>query len=72
MAVGPPDGRSVSLAPVDGLAELVGGTSGPPPPPSASSAAADAPATAAGYFPYKPYCGNCEKDLTTVTSYDDD
>lgn len=25
----------------------------------------------AGYFPYKPYCGNCEKDLTTVTSYDD-
>ncbi|MFF7974635.1 lysine--tRNA ligase [Streptomyces sp. NPDC007905] len=27
---------------------------------------------AAGYFPYKPYCGNCEKDLTTVTSYDDD
>jgi lysyl-tRNA synthetase class 1 len=26
---------------------------------------------AAGYFPYKPYCGNCEKDLTTVTSYDD-
>ncbi|GGV26334.1 lysine--tRNA ligase [Streptomyces spectabilis] len=26
----------------------------------------------AGYFPYKPYCGQCEKDLTTVTSYDDD
>ncbi|WP_335937111.1 lysine--tRNA ligase [Streptomyces sp. PTD5-9] len=26
----------------------------------------------AGYFPYKPYCGNCEKDFTTVTSYDDD
>lgn len=26
----------------------------------------------AGYFPYKPYCGNCEKDLTTVTSYDDE
>ncbi|MFJ9901802.1 lysine--tRNA ligase [Streptomyces sp. NPDC101152] len=25
-----------------------------------------------GYFPYKPYCGNCEKDLTTVTAYDDD
>ncbi|MFD7443803.1 lysine--tRNA ligase [Streptomyces sp. NPDC059909] len=23
----------------------------------------------AGYFPYKPYCGNCEKDLTTVTEY---
>ncbi len=26
----------------------------------------------AGYFPYKPYCGNCEKDLTVVTAYDDD
>ncbi|GAA4906400.1 lysine--tRNA ligase [Streptomyces coeruleoprunus] len=27
---------------------------------------------AGGYFPYKPYCGNCERDLTTVTSYDDE
>lgn len=26
----------------------------------------------AGYFPYKPYCGGCGKDLTVVTSYDDD
>ncbi|HSX96120.1 MAG TPA: lysine--tRNA ligase, partial [Streptomyces sp.] len=26
----------------------------------------------AGYFPYKPYCGQCDKDLTTVTAYDDD
>ncbi|WP_066931444.1 lysine--tRNA ligase [Streptomyces sp. NBRC 110611] len=26
----------------------------------------------AGYFPYKPYCGRCEKDLTTVVSYDDE
>jgi lysyl-tRNA synthetase, class I len=26
----------------------------------------------AGYFPYKPYCGNCEKDLTTVISYLED
>lgn len=26
----------------------------------------------AGYFPYKPYCGNCGKDLTTVTAYDDE
>ncbi|MQS35043.1 lysine--tRNA ligase [Streptomyces katsurahamanus] len=24
-----------------------------------------------GYFPYKPYCGGCDKDLTTVTAYDD-
>lgn len=26
----------------------------------------------AGYFPYKPYCTVCEKDLTTVTAYDDE
>ncbi|WP_151771888.1 lysine--tRNA ligase [Streptomyces abyssomicinicus] len=26
---------------------------------------------AGGYFPYKPYCGGCGKDFTTVTSYDD-
>jgi lysyl-tRNA synthetase, class I len=32
----------------------------------------DGSSGAAGYFPYKPYCGNCEKDLTTVTSYIDD
>ncbi|MGW7268532.1 lysine--tRNA ligase [Streptomyces sp. NPDC054842] len=32
----------------------------------------DGSGSAAGYFPYKPYCGRCEKDLTTVTSYDDD
>ncbi|MEV6968931.1 lysine--tRNA ligase [Hamadaea sp. NPDC051192] len=28
--------------------------------------------TAAGYFPYKPYCSACDRDLTTVTAYDDD
>ncbi|MFG2195505.1 lysine--tRNA ligase [Streptomyces sp. NPDC048639] len=27
---------------------------------------------AAGYFPYKPYCTVCERDLTTVTAYDDE
>ncbi|WP_310437389.1 lysine--tRNA ligase [Streptomyces sp. 3330] len=32
----------------------------------------DGSSGSAGYFPYKPYCGNCEKDLTTVTSYVDD
>ncbi|MHB9859909.1 lysine--tRNA ligase [Streptomyces sp. YIM S03343] len=32
----------------------------------------DGSSGSAGYFPYKPYCGTCEKDLTTVTSYDDD
>ncbi|MFJ3144927.1 lysine--tRNA ligase [Streptomyces halstedii] len=31
----------------------------------------DGSSNAAGYFPYRPYCGNCEKDLTVVTSYDD-
>ncbi|MFI6321481.1 lysine--tRNA ligase [Nonomuraea sp. NPDC050556] len=28
--------------------------------------------TASGYFPYKPYCALCDRDLTTVTSYDDE
>ncbi|MFH9090820.1 lysine--tRNA ligase [Streptomyces sp. NPDC017673] len=32
----------------------------------------DGSSGSAGYFPYKPYCGDCGKDLTTVTSYDDD
>ncbi len=38
-----------------------------------SGAAAEDDGTgSAGYFPYKPYCGGCDKDLTTVTAYDDD
>ncbi|MCB5911376.1 lysine--tRNA ligase [Streptomyces pinistramenti] len=32
----------------------------------------DGSAGGSGYFPYKPYCTVCEKDLTTVTSYDDE
>jgi lysyl-tRNA synthetase class 1 len=28
-------------------------------------------AGASGYYPYKPYCDVCDRDLTTVTSYDD-
>ncbi|WP_059005758.1 lysine--tRNA ligase [Streptomyces specialis] len=32
----------------------------------------DGSAGDAGYYPYKPYCSVCDKDLTTVTSYDDD
>ncbi len=37
-----------------------------------SGAASEDDGTAAGgYFPYKPYCSVCERDLTTVTSYDD-
>ncbi len=27
---------------------------------------------APGYFPYRPYCSVCERDLTTVTAYDDE
>ncbi len=36
------------------------------------AATEDDGATAAGYFPYKPYCSTCGRDLTTVTSYDDE
>ena len=32
----------------------------------------DAGASSGGYYPYKPYCSACERDTTTVTSYDDD
>ncbi|MET7932395.1 lysine--tRNA ligase [Streptomyces sp. NPDC005322] len=32
----------------------------------------DGSAGTAGYYPYKPYCSVCERDLTTVTSYDDE
>ncbi len=39
---------------------------------SGAAAEDDGGSGSAGYFPYKPYCGNCEKDLTTVTAYDDD
>jgi lysyl-tRNA synthetase class 1 len=36
------------------------------------AASEDDGASAAGYYPYKPYCTVCGKDSTTVTSYDDD
>ncbi|MFG2479702.1 lysine--tRNA ligase [Streptomyces fagopyri] len=36
------------------------------------AAAEDDGSSTSGYFPYKPYCGRCEKDLTTVTAYDDE
>jgi lysyl-tRNA synthetase class 1 len=29
-------------------------------------------ASGAGYYPYKPYCSACERDLTTVCGYDDE
>ncbi|MFF3615940.1 lysine--tRNA ligase [Streptomyces sp. NPDC002580] len=35
------------------------------------AAAEDDGSSTSGYYPYKPYCGQCGKDLTTVTSYDD-
>ncbi|GAA1504195.1 lysine--tRNA ligase [Sphaerisporangium rubeum] len=35
------------------------------------AASEDDGTAAAGYFPYKPYCSVCERDLTTVTGYDD-
>jgi lysyl-tRNA synthetase class 1 len=35
------------------------------------AAAEDDGRTSAGYFPFKPYCSVCDKDLTTVTGYDD-
>jgi lysyl-tRNA synthetase class 1 len=38
-----------------------------------SGAASEDDGTAAtGYYPYKPYCSFCDRDLTTVTGYDDD
>ncbi len=36
------------------------------------AAGEDDGSAAAGYFPYKPYCSVCNRDLTTVTGYDDD
>ncbi|MEV5376793.1 lysine--tRNA ligase [Streptomyces nondiastaticus] len=39
---------------------------------SGAAAEDDGSGSGAGYFPYKPYCGACERDLTTVTAYDDD
>ncbi|MGA5132238.1 lysine--tRNA ligase [Streptomyces olivoreticuli] len=39
---------------------------------SGAAAEDDGSGSGAGYFPYKPYCGVCERDLTTVTAYDDE
>jgi lysyl-tRNA synthetase class 1 len=32
----------------------------------------DAAATEVGWFPFRPYCHDCGRDTTTVTTYDDD
>lgn len=38
-----------------------------------SGAASEDDGTAAtGYYPYKPYCSACDRDVTTVTGYDDE
>ena len=36
------------------------------------AASEDDGTSGSSYYPYKPYCGQCERDLTTVTAYDDD
>jgi lysyl-tRNA synthetase, class I len=35
------------------------------------AAAEDDGGSERGYYPFKPYCSNCDKDLTVVTDYDD-
>ncbi|MCF6526284.1 lysine--tRNA ligase [Streptomyces sp. JJ36] len=40
---------------------------------SGAAAEEDSAGGAGGaYYPYKPYCSACDRDLTTVTAYDDD
>ncbi|GHF56255.1 lysine--tRNA ligase [Streptomyces mashuensis] len=36
------------------------------------AAAEDDGSGSTGYYPYKPYCTACNKDLTTITAYDDE
>ncbi|MET9566651.1 lysine--tRNA ligase [Streptomyces tauricus] len=60
----PPKKQQQSQKPVD-EAELEAAE-------GSGAAAEDDGTGSAGYFPYKPYCGGCGKDLTTVTAYDDD
>jgi lysyl-tRNA synthetase class 1 len=37
-----------------------------------TKATEDDGASGSGYYPYKPYCSACERDLTTVRGYDDE
>ena len=39
---------------------------------SGAASEEDGSVSAAGYYPYKPYCTVCGTDFTTVTAYDDD
>jgi lysyl-tRNA synthetase class 1 len=57
-------GKAPSKKPQDAAEEAAAEGSG--------AAAEDDGAAGDTYFPYKPYCGNCERDLTTVTEYDDE
>ncbi|GAA0927796.1 lysine--tRNA ligase [Streptomyces thermoalcalitolerans] len=61
----PADARKQQQKPVD-EAELAAAEG------SGAATEDDGSSGSAGYFPYKPYCGNCEKDFTTITAYDDD
>ena len=59
-----PPGGAVLSESDEAAAELAAEGSG--------AAAEDDGGTGAGYFPYKPYCSVCDRDLTTVTGYNDD
>jgi lysyl-tRNA synthetase class 1 len=39
--------------------------------PESEAEADDERAVGAGYYPFKPYCAACGRDLTTITSYDE-
>jgi lysyl-tRNA synthetase class 1 len=57
-------GKAPSKKPKDEAEEAAAEGSG--------AATEDDGASGGSYFPYKPYCGNCERDLTTVTAYNDE
>ncbi|MFF0746490.1 lysine--tRNA ligase [Streptomyces sp. NPDC004111] len=59
-----PGGQKKSQKPVD-EAELEAAE-------GSGAASEDDGTSGSAYYPYKPYCGQCERDLTTVTSYDDE
>jgi len=55
-----------------GIDAAAGTDAGPEAAEGSGAAAEDDGAASAGYFPYRPYCSACERDLTTVTGYDDE
>lgn len=60
----PAGGRSKQRRPLD-EAEVAAAEG------SGAASEDDGSAGASGYYPYKPYCTVCGRDLTTVTAYDD-